>query len=261
VVCFNPLLCDERRRKREELLRATEKELEKIVREVERRTRKPLLKDEVGIKVGRVVNRYKMKKHFEFMIEDGAFEWNRNEESIASETALDGLYVIRTGESKETLSAEDAVRDYKGLSQVERVFRRMKSDLKIRPIYHRTEEHVKAHFFLCLLAYYLEWHLRKALAPVLFADEELESDRRTRDPVAPAEPSASAKKKKAVRKTEEGFEIQSLKTLFETMGTRCKNKCRFEEYPDAPPVERLTEPTPFQSYTLGLIDAYPVRGN
>lgn len=260
IVCFNPLLADERARKREDLLQATEKELEKIETAVRRRTKTPLSKEEIGLRIGRVVGRFKVSKHFSLHIEEGAFRWERNEEAIVSEVALDGFSVIRTSEGGDRLSAEDTVRAYKGLSHVEQAFRCLKTDLKARPIYHRTEEHVKAHLFLCLLAYYLEWHLRKALAPLLFEDEELENDRQTRDPVAPARASESAKKQKSERKTPEGFPIHDFRTLLAEMGTLCKNWCRFDVHPDAPLIARNTEPTPHQARTMNLVDAYPVTG-
>jgi transposase len=258
MVCYNPLLADERKRKREDLLEATEKKLEKIVREVKRRTKKPLGKEEIGVKVGRISNSHKVAKHFDLTIEDGVFEWKRNEESIVSEAALDGIYVIRTSESEERFSADDTVRNYKSLSLVERIFRCLKTDLRVRPIYLRTKAHVRAHIFLCLLAYYLEWHLRKALAPLLFEDEELDGDRKTRDPVAPAQPSHSAKEKKARRKTPDGFPIHSFSSLLKEMATRCKNWCRFGKDPDAPSITQLTEPTPFQKKVYELLEEYPV---
>jgi hypothetical protein len=170
---------------------------------------------------------------------------------------IDLLYVY----SPDRLAAEDTVRAYKGLSHVEQAFRCLKTDLKARPIYHRTEEHVRAHFFLCILAYYLEWHLRKALAPFLFEDEELEDDRETRDPVAPAPASESLKRKKAERKTPEGFPIHDFRTLLAEMGTRCKNWCRFDVHPDAPLIQRTTEPTPQQGTILERVNLYPVAGN
>jgi transposase len=179
VACFNPLLAEERRRKRQELLEATEKELGRIAREVARRTQTPLNKDEIGKKVGKVVNRYKVGKHFTMTIGEGTFSYERDEEKIRQEEALDGIYVIRTSEPAERLSAEDTVRSYKNLAQVERAFRSLKGiDLLIRPIWHHTENHVRAHLFLCMLAYYVEWHMRKALAPLLFDDEELDENRR-----------------------------------------------------------------------------------
>ena len=197
VVCFNPLLADERRRKREELLAATDKALAKIAAEVARRTHTPLLKDEIALKVGRVINRYKMAKHYRLAIEDNRFEWRRKTKSIEEERALDGIYVIRTSEANKRFSAEGAVRHYKNLSRVERAFRTLKGiDLRVRPIFLRTEDHVRAHIFLCFLAYYVEWHMRRALAPLLFDDEELDAQRWLRDPVEPAEPSLSARRKK-----------------------------------------------------------------
>jgi len=261
VVCYNPLLADERKRKREDLLAATEEKLEKIVKEANRRTKTPLRKEEIGIKVGRIINRHKVAKHFKLTLEEGVFQWERNEESVVSEASLDGIYVIRTSESKERFSAEDTVRNYKSLSLVERLFRCLKTDLRVRPIFLRTEPHVRAHIFLCLLAYFLEWHLRQALAPLLFEDEELQEDRQTRDPVAPARPSPSAKQKKATRQTPEGFPIHSFSTLLDEMATRCRNWCRLENVPDAPLFPRLTDPTPYQEKVYSLLKQYPVPGN
>lgn len=262
VVCFNPQLAEERRRKREELLAATEKELDRIVRAVRRRTRTPLGENEIGVRVGKVVNRFKMAKHFELTIADGRLQWARNEETIATEAALDGIYVIRTSEPAERLSAQDAVRSYKSLSEVERAFRTLKGiDLRVRPIHHRTVDHVRAHIFLCLLAYYVEWHMRRALAPLLFHDEQLPDDRKRRDPVAPAQPSPSAKKKKRRRTTDDGLPVHSFETLLEELATRCKNSCRPRTAPDVEAIEVLTDPTPLQSRALELLQSYPVAGN
>lgn len=157
VACFNPLLARDRRRKREELMAATEKDLERLSREVKRRTRTPLHKADIGIKAGRILGRFKMAKHFRLTIEDGSFSWSRRQDAIAREAALDGIYVIRTSQSQQQLSAPDAVRKYKSLAVVERAFRCFKGvDLRVRPIHHRTEDHVRAHVFLCMLAYYVE---------------------------------------------------------------------------------------------------------
>ncbi len=209
VACYNPLLADQRRRKREDPLAATERQLDKIVRQVRRRTRRPLDGAEIGRKVGAVINRFKMGKHFQVTMGDGVFAYDRRQASIRREAELDGIYVIRTSESGERLPTGDAVRRYKDLAHVERAFRCLKGvDVlirPIRPIRHRDERRVRAHIFLCLLAYYVEWHLRKALAPLLFDDGELDAERKTRDPVAPAEPSASAKRKKALRSTPDGL--------------------------------------------------------
>jgi len=214
MACYNPLLADQRARKREALLTATETKLTAIASEVAKRKRKLLSKDQIGVKLGRVINRYKMAKHFEWTIEDDCFRWHRRKESIRAEAELDGIYVVRTSEPKARLSAEDAVRGYKSLAQVERVFRCMKgTDLRVRPIYHHTEDHVRAHIFLCLLAYYVEWHLRAAWAPLLFQDEELPQARQTRDAVAPAQSSAKVKAKKGDRQTADGLAVHSFDSL------------------------------------------------
>ena len=254
IACYNPLLADQRRRKREELLAATEKELERIGAEVKRRTRTPLTADQIGVKVGRVLNRYKVGKHFETKIADGVFVWSRREESIHREADLDGLYVIRTSEKKASLSAADTVRTYKSLAQVERAFRCLKGvELRVRPIFHRTPERVRAHIFLCLLAYYVEWHMRRALAPLLFEDEQLEADRRRRDAVAPAQPSAAVKKKKATRQTADGLPLHSFKTLLEALATRCQNTCRVAGSAPGARFEQLTAATPLQQRAFELL--------
>jgi transposase len=166
VVCYNPLLAERDIRRRYELLEATEKELRRIAREVSRRTKTPLKKEEIGKKVGRVIGRYKMGKHFTVTIGEGTFSYERNRMKIEQEAALDGIYVIRTGEPAKALSAEDTVRSYKNLTQVERAFRSLKGiDLLIRPIWHQTEDPVLPHLFICMLAYYVERHMRKALLP------------------------------------------------------------------------------------------------
>jgi len=254
VACFNPLLARERRRKREELLLATESELERIQKEVSRRTKTPLGKGDIGVKVGRVIGRFKMGKHFEWSIEDGSFRWSRRDDSIRLEEALDGIYVVRTNEPKERLSAEDAVRNYKRLAEVERAFRCLKGiDLKIRPIHHRADDRVRAHIFLCTLAYYLEWHMRKAWAPLLFQDEQRRTRRHQRDPVAPATPSASAKEKKSSRQTTDGFPVQSFQTLLRNLATRTRNTCTLKDKTAA--FQQITETSPLQAQALHLLAA------
>jgi transposase len=258
VACFNPLLAEERARKREALLQATEQALEKIVHQVRRRTRTPLSRAEIGQKVGGVINRFKVGKHFEITIEEGVFRYARRTKAIARECELDGIYVIRTCEPAERLSSEDTVRSYKNLAQVERAFRCMKGlDLLVRPIRHREERRVRAHIFLCMLAYYLEWHMRKALAPLLFDDETLAQERKRRDPVAPAQPSASAQRKKASQRTSDGLPIHSFETLLADLGTRCRNQCRLKSDPNTPPFHQLTEPTALQQRALQLLSLFP----
>ena len=255
MACFNPLLAEERKRKREELLEATEKELTRISKQVARRKKTPLKQDEIALKVGAVLNRFKMAKHFELTIEDGRLGWSRRAEAIRREAELDGIYVIRTSEPEgPSWSAADTVRRYKSLAQVERAFRTLKGiDLRVRPIFHRTPDHVRAHIFLCLLAYYVEWHMRRALAPVLFDDEQLSADRLSRDPVAPAEPSIAAKKKKRVRQTADGLPVHSFSTLLKELGTRCRNTCRANADGSGPSFPLLTKLTPLQAKAFQLL--------
>jgi transposase len=255
VACYNPILAEQRRQKREKLLAATEKGLEKIVKEVARRTKTPLDKVEIGKKVGKAINRYKVGKHFAVTIEDGVFSFSRKEESICRESALDGIYVIRTSESAERISAEDTVRSYKRLEQVESAIRCMKGiDLLVRPIHHRTEDHVRAHIFLCMLAYYVEYHMRKALAPLLFDDEQVQERRKRRDPVKPAKPSASARRKKTIRITPDGLKVHSFQTLLAELATRCRNRCRVKSDTAGPTFYDLTEPTVLQKRAFRLLD-------
>ncbi len=265
VACFNPDLAERRRRKRDKLLAATEHALMRIVAAVARRTRKPLTSDEIGVKVGKVVNRFKMAKHFTWTIEDGAFDWSRREDAIREEAALDGIYVVRTSEPIARLSPEDTVRGYKDLARVEQAFRCLKGiDLRVRPIRHRTEDHVRAHIFLCVLAYYVEWHLRQAWKALLFQDEELDESRSRRDPVAPARPSASVQAKKRKRTTRDGLPIQSWDTLLAHLATRTRNDCRFRSPEDgklSPTVHQVAEPTPLQARAMELLEVYPVEGS
>lgn len=264
MACFNPLLAEDRRRTRRELLEETEAELGKVARQAERRTRSPLTDAELGVKAGRVVNRFKVAKHFTLTIRDGQLCWRRNEETIRRESELDGIYVVRTNQSRESLSAEDAVRGYKGLARVEQAFRCLKqTDLRIRPIRHRTEDHVRAHILLCMLAYYVDWHMRRALAPLLFEDEALEDDRRHRDPVAKATVSAHATAKKLERRTEDGLPIQDFHTLLQSLATRARNTCRMTTDDPASPTffTQLTESTPLQVRAFQLLGLYPVARN
>lgn len=254
VACFNPLLADERRRKRGELIAATEKDLGKIAAQVQRRTRTPLGEAEIALQAGKVLNRYKVAKHFSLTIADGVFGWTRREESIRRESQLDGIYVVRTSESQRRCSAPDAVRRYKSLAQVERAFRSLQGmDLRIRPIHHHPEDHVRAHILLCMLAFYVEWHMRRDLAPLLFQDEELSQDRTRRDPVAPAQCSASAQAKKMDRVTADGFPVHSFETLLQELATRCRNTCRIPAESSGATFQQLTQPTPLQVRAFQLL--------
>ena len=260
IVCCNPALAERRRNKREALLAATEEALERIRREVLRRTKKPLAATDIAEKVGRVKQGYKVGKHFQTEIAAGHFEFQRDPHSIEREASLDGLYVIRTSESD--LQAADVVRSYKQLTRVERAFRCLKTvDLLVRPIRHRKADRVRAHLLLCLLAYYVEWHLRRALAPLLFEDEDLAGWQARRDPVAAAKPRESVQAKKNARTTSDGLELHSFSTLLQALATRCRHQCRLHGDADGPTLERLTEPSALQQRALELVSTFPVESN
>jgi len=263
MACYNPLLDDERSRKRRELLEATDKGLTKIAKEVARRTKKPLKESEIAFKVGKVLGRYKVGKHYIHAIGDGTFQWSRCQASIEQEAKLDGIYVIRTSEPKERLSPEDTVRSYKSLSQVERAFRCLKGifDLLVRPIRHRTADRVPAHIFLCLLAYYVEWHMRRALAPILFEDEELPEDRKRRDPILPAKPSESAKLKKATHQTADGLPVHSFETLMAELATSGRVTYRLKSEDLSLTFKQVPDLTPIQARAYKLLGLLPVAGN
>ncbi len=262
VVCHNPLLEEERARKRQALLEATEKSLTKIAKDVARRKKKLLTAAEIGLKVGKVLGRYKVGKHFDCRIGEGSFTWSRRQDSIAQEAQLDGIYVLRTSEPVERLSAEDTVRSYKRLAEVERAFRCLKGiDLLVRPIRHRTEDRVPAHIFLCLLAYYVEWHLRQAWAPLLFEDEERREERQRRDPILPAAPSASAKAKKSSHQTADGLPVHSFQTLLAELASRARVTYEIKPGDVTLTCKQVPEPTPLQARAHELIRAFPVTGN
>ena len=255
IACFNPLLALDRDRTRTELLEATETWLAKVAGQVARRTVKPLSAAQIGQKVGRGLNRYKVAKHFALEIADNQLRWSRKEASIAREKALDGVYIIRTPEPAETLSAEDAVRAYKQLGDVEKAFRTLKGlDLRIRPIHHRLETRVRAHLFLCLLAYYVEWHMREALAPLLFVEEDLAGARAARDPVAQALPSESAQAKKHSKRSCDGLPLRHFNGLLSALATLCSNTCRVGEGKHTTRFQRPTEATEYQREAFRLLD-------
>jgi transposase len=259
VACFNPLLAEERRRKRDELLAATAKELARLMAEVQRRRHTPLTEAQIALKAGKRVNKYKMAKHYELTIAPGAFTYARKTAQIQAEAQLDGIYVVRTSEPAETWPAAQVVRGYKSLAHVERAFRCLKGvDLKVRPIWLRTEAHVKAHVLLCVLAYYVEWHLRAAWAELLYADEELAARRATRDPVLPPETSPAAVTKKATHVTTTGLPVQSFASLLTDLATLARNTCTMRDDAEGTSFVRHTEPTPLQRRAMQLLDLYPV---
>ena len=254
VACRNPLLAAERARKRQDLLAATERELEKVAAAT-RRSRRPLRsKAQIAMRVGKVLGRFKMGKHFRLKITARACRYERHAARIAEEAALDGIYVIRTSVARDKLSPEDTVRSYKRLAAVERAFRSLKTvDLKVRPIHHRKEDRVRAHVFLCMLAYYVEWHMRQALAPILFDDHDKEAGERLRASiVAPAQRSPAAQAKARTKRTREGLPVQSFQSLLADLATIVKNRNRAKGAPGLH-FEIITTPTPLQQRAFDLL--------
>jgi transposase len=228
VACRNPALGRKRKHKRDSMLEATSRELEKIRTMLERGTLKKeeRTKDKIGVRVGKVINKYKMAKHVVLDIDDNSLIFKIDKDSVAAEAALDGIYIIRTSLQKEKMDADEAVRSYKNLTNVERAFRSLKSlDLMVRPIRHRLEDRVKSHIFLSMLAYYVQRYMLEALRPLLFSDEDQEA-KKTRDPVAPAKRSQGALKKIRTKKLDDGTMVHSLKTLLHHMSTITRDLCR-----------------------------------
>src|SRR5712692_8410584 len=251
IACRNPLLAADRARKREELLAATEKDLAKIQSQTQRR-RKPLRgKDAIGMAIGKVVGHYKMAKHFDIVIEDASFRFQRKQAQIDAEAALDGIYVIRTSVKSEVASAEQTVFHYKSLSMVERAFRSIKSvDLKVRPIHHRLANRVRAHVFLCMLAYYVEWHMRRALAPILFDDHDRATAQLQRESiVAPATRSPKALQKVHSKRTDDGKPVHSFQTWIADLATITKNTVVMNNNS----MQLITTPTALQQHALELL--------
>jgi hypothetical protein len=253
IACKNPLLEAERVRKREALLQATERELERIATAT-RREKRPLRgQDQIGLRVGKVLGRFKMAKHFALTITETNFTYRRKPETIAAEAALDGIYVLRTSVPKEALGARDTARAYKDLAKVERAFRCLKTvDLHVRPIHHRLEERVRAHVFLCMLAYYVEWHMRRALAPLLFVeDDPVGAAARRGSPVQPAVPSASTEAKARTKRTPASEPVHRFRDLLAHLATLTKNT--IQPAGDLPSFDRLTVPTPLQQKGFDLL--------
>ena len=254
VVCRNPLLAEERARKRAELLAATEAELATIATAVARQ-RNPLRGTQaIALRVGRCVDHYHMAKHFELVITDTSFSWQRKQEGINAETALDGLYVIRTSLTRKQLDANAAVAAYKSLSQVERAFRSIKTvDLQVRPVFHYAASRVRAHVFLCMLAYYVEWHMRSRLKPMLFDDEFIKDTQSTRpSAVAKAQRSSHARNKDASQRADDGLPLHSFQTLLQDLATLTYNITHTALNPKAK-IILTTRPTPLQEKAFKLL--------
>ena len=254
MVCRNPLLAAERARKRKDLLQATERLLEPIAAATTREKRRLAGKDKIGLRVGKSIGKYKMAKHFELDIADHSFGYRRNASSIAREAALDGLYIVRTSLTAAELDAEGTVRAYKRLATVERAFRSLKTvDLKVRPIFHHAANRVRAHVFLCMLAYYVEWHMRQRLKPLLFDDDDAAAAEAARPSiVAPAAVSESAREKARSKRTADGLPVHSFRTLLGDLATVAKNRV-VPKLPGSEPFETITRPTKLQRQALALL--------
>jgi len=254
IACFNPLLAEERSRKRPALLAATEQQLERIAAATKRTTRPLRGKQNIALRVGKILNRYKMGKHFQLRIEENSFHYERKTASIEREEKLDGIYVIRTSVNKEALSPQQVVASYKSLSGVERAFRSLKTvDLRVRPIHHRLPDRVRAHILLCMLAYYVEWHMRQLLAPMLFDDDDKPQAQAARPSiVAPAQRSAAAQRKALTKQTKEGFQVHSFQTLLGDLATIVKNRIQPRDNGIAA-FDMLTQPTVIQQRAFDLL--------
>ena len=254
VVCFNPVLSEERARKRADLLKATEKELEKIAVATRRAQRRLRGKHIIGLRVGRVLGRFKMGKHYQIRIEEDSFRYERKAESIEREKKLDGIYVIRTNVPAQTMPATAVVRSYKQLSGVERAFRSLKTvDLHVRPIHHWLADRVRAHVFLCMLAYYVEWHMREKLAPLLFDDHDKAAAQTRRESIVkPARRSQAAERKARTKHTAEGQPVHSFQTLLADLATLTINRVQPANQL-VPAFDKLTTPTPLQQQAFALL--------
>ncbi len=254
IVCRNPQMAEERARKRADLLAATEKELDNVVAATQRPKSRLRGQEKIALRVGGVLGRFKMAKHFRLEITASGLRYERDQAGIAREAALDGFYVIRTSVPKEALGSEDAVRAYKRLGAAERAFRSLKTmDLKVRPIHHRDPDRVRAHVLLCMLAYYVEWHMRQSLAPILFDDaDKAAAERRRASVVAPAQRSAQAEEKARSKRTADGLPVQSFQSLLRDLATVAKN-CVQPTDPALPAFTMITSPTPVQQRALDLL--------
>ena len=255
IVCRNPLLAAQRRRKRQELLAATEKDLAPIAAATARENRPLRGAAEIGLRVGRMIHRRKVAKHFITTITDETFSFRRDDEKIAAEEALDGIYIVRSNVEPEQFDAARTVRAYKDLSNVERAFRSLKSvDLKVRPIHHRRPDRVRAHVLLCMLAYYVEWHMRRTLAPILFDDHDRDgAEQRRRSVVAPARRSQAADAKAGRKRTDDGLPVHSFRTLLADLGTMTANTMQADDAKDGDTFTLQTRPTPVQERCFQLL--------
>ena len=253
VVCRNPDLAKRRAKRREALLQATEKLLAEITKKIERKNKPLRGKDVIGVEAGKIINKKKMAKHFNLTIEGDTFAFERNEEKIRAEAAIDGLYVIRSSVDKTRMTDKELVANYKNLEMVERAVRSLKSiDLNVRPIYHRLESRVRAHIFICMLAYYIEHRMRIQLAPLLFADEEKETASQRANIVAPVNRSASARKKDRTRRTPDGYAVSSFRDIIQTLSSITRSRVEVKGHKKGD-FKTTSKPTAYQRKILDLL--------
>lgn len=254
IICRNPSLAAKRARKREELLQATEQKLDKIKAATQRKRRPLRGKGEIGVRVGRVLNKYKVGKHFTLNISEDGLAYCRREERVAAEAALDGFYVVRTTVPQRALDSEETVEAYKGLSCVEQAFRSCKTDLEVRPIGHFKEERVRSHVFLCMLAYYVIRHMREVLAPILFVDDDPEAAKARRTSIVDsAKPSERAERKATRKRTEDNFPVHSFRSLLDDLATIVRDTCQ-PNIEGAPIFYKTTLPTRLQKRAFELLN-------
>jgi len=254
IVCFNPLLHDKRKKQRQELIQKTKEELNSLSSEVARRTHKLMTAEEIGVKAGKKIQKYNVGKYFELHIDHGQFSYQEKQSRIDIDKAMDGYYVVRTNVNKEKLSADDVVRSYKNLAKVESVFRNMKSvDIMVRPIFHRLPHRVITHIFICMLAYYVEWHMKQSLRSITWQDEDLEEYRLCRDAVSKATLSEKGQKKVRTKKTADNQTPRSFSTILHSLSTYTRNVCQSSQQSDSTFIA-YPKPTPLQEKIFKLLN-------
>ena len=254
IACRNPFLAEERAATREALLQVTEQKLDEIVAATRSDKRRLKGAEKNGVRVGKIINRYQVAKHFYLEITDNSFSYERNSDKIAAEANLDGMYVIRTSVSKSILDDPSTVKAYKSLSMVEQAFRYYQTiDLKVRPIYHRLAYRIRSHLFLCLLAYYVEWQMRQRLAPLLFEEEEWLEPCEPNSVVVPNKSETPARRKASTKRNSECFSVQSFRTLLTNLATITKNRVQPKLGSVSVSFDKLTIPSPLQQKACDLL--------
>jgi len=251
MVCFNPFLKEQRERTREQLLQKTRHQLDLIIQATQRKNRPLRGQHKIALRTGKMINRYKVAKHFKLTITDQTLSYELKTHPLEKERHTDGLYVIRTNVTQKAMDSQQVVEAYKNLSRVEQAFRSLKTvDLEIRPIYHYLDDRVRSHVFLCMLAYYVQWHMRQKLSSVLFEEED---QPQRSSPVAPAPRSEKARRKEQTKRTQEGWPVHSFRTLLRDLATVTQNTIEIS-LDQSPSFKKLTDPTPFQTHIMNLLE-------